>query len=408
METTFSVLIAPLQKFFEQQASQIDKVSDSRKLKFTQFTRIILYSFMVQKLSLRKISNHLKISDTPQNLGLSYVPWTTLRDGFTRFSQSYFFELYRFILKNIQLLKVKALDEIGLISLVDGSLFPTIISMDWAEYKKTKNAIRLHLEFSLNQMIPLEFNGLIGNSSERHFLEKIVQQGVTYIADRGYFSFNLANVLAKANAFFILRIKNNMKFELGKILVVSGNIPNCLDEITDELIRFTNDPHKRVFRLIRFRVIGSEFQIVTNRLDLTTVEIVMLYGYRWQIELLFKFIKRCLMGIHLLNHSKNGVNIQFCCLMILSVLYLNTQQFCKVAVAHTHTNVKNQENLQVTSNSKLEDFNNFDCFGPEKWINSINKAFEVYWKISSYWLENLKDLIDKPFDYQVIKILAVS
>ena len=408
METTFSVLIAPLQKFFEQQASQIDKVSDSRKLKFTQFTRIILYSFMVQKLSLRKISNHLKISDTPQNLGLSYVPWTTLRDGFTRFSQSYFFELYRFILKNTQLLKVKALDEIGLISLVDGSLFPTIISMDWAEYKKTKNAIRLHLEFSLNQMIPLEFNGLIGNSSERHFLEKIVQQGVTYIADRGYFSFNLANVLAKANAFFILRIKNNMKFELGKILVVSGNIPNCLDEITDELIRFTNDPHKRVFRLIRFRVIGSEFQIVTNRLDLTTVEIVMLYGYRWQIELLFKFIKRCLMGIHLLNHSKNGVNIQFCCLMILSVLYLNTQQFCKVAVAHTHTNVKNQENLQVTSNSKLEDFNNFDCFGPEKWINSINKAFEVYWKISSYWLENLKDLIDKPFDYQVIKILAVS
>lgn len=404
METTFAALTSPLRKYFESHSEQIDKESDSRKLKFAQFTLTMLYSFMIQKSSFRKISNHLKISDTAKKLALDYIPWTTLRDAFTRFDQRHFFNMYRYLLKNTKLLKVKALDEIGLVSLVDGSLFPTIINMEWAEYKKTKNAIRLHLEFGLNQMIPLEFNGLTGNSSERHFLQKIVQKGVTYIADRGYFSFVIADIIAKAGAFFILRIKNNMKTEVGAVLAISGNVPNCLNQVKDELIRFTNDPHERVFRLISFTVVGTQFQIVTNRLELSTLEIIMLYAYRWQIELLFKFIKRFLLGIHLFNHSKNGVNIQFCFLMILSVIYMSTQQFCKITVA----NVKNQENFEIPQMSNLEHFNNFSCFDSEKWINSINTAFKDFWKISTYWLENLKDLIDKPFDFQTINLLADS
>lgn len=404
METTFSVLTAPLQKFFKNHSAQIDKESGSRKLKFTQFTLTMLYAFMMQKESFRKISNHLKLSDTAKSLDLSYIPWTTLRDGFTRFSCDYFMRLYRSLLTQTKLLKVKALDEVGLISLVDGSLFPTIISMDWAEYKKTKNAIRLHVEFGLNQMIPLEFNGLTGNSSERHFLAKIVTQGVTYIADRGYFSFVIADIIVKAGAFFILRIKNNMKIDVGKTLKLTGNIPNCLNGVKDELIRFTSDPHNRVYRLISFTVLDSEFQILTNRLRLTTLEIIMLYAYRWQIELLFKFIKRFLLGIHLFNHSKNGVNIQFCFLMILSVIYLNTKQFCKIKVA----NVKKQENPNVAQSSNMEDFNTFSYYDPEKWINSINLAFKDLWKISTYWIENLKELINKPFDYQTITILAES
>ncbi len=185
METTFSALITPLQQFFEQQSSQIDKESDSRKLKFSQFTLTMLYGYMMQIESLRKISNHLKLSEAAQSLGLTYIPWTTIRDGFTRFSCHYFINLYRSVVSQTQIFKVSALDEVGLISLVDGSLFPTIISMCWAEYKKTKNAIRLHVEFNLNQMIPLEFSGLSGNSSERAFLLKVVQKGVTYIAGRG-------------------------------------------------------------------------------------------------------------------------------------------------------------------------------------------------------------------------------
>jgi len=172
------------------------------------------------------------------------------------------------------------------------------------------------------------------------------------------------------------------------------------------LIRFDNDPNQIVYRLVMFKVLDSEFRICTNRLDLTTLEIIMLYAYRWQIELLFKFIKRVLNGIHLFNHSQNGANIQFCLLMTMSVLYLNLRQFCKINHSCAKANVKKLEALDFEQPSKIEDFNTYSGHLPDIWINSINKAFESLWKISSYWIENIKELVTKPFDYQIISILA--
>ena len=81
------------------------------------------------------------------------------------------------------------------------------------------------------------------------------------------------------------------------ISALSG-FPKCFEQITDEIICFTNDKHKETYRLVSFTVIQSRFLICTNRMDLSTLQIIMLYAYRWQIELLFKFIKRTIGGIH--------------------------------------------------------------------------------------------------------------
>lgn len=270
----------------------------------------------------------MSLSDEASKLEINPVAFSTLRDGFSRFDSKHFFDLYRYILTKVKILKIRSIDELGLLQCVDGSIFPTISSMEWAEYKKTKNAIRLHVSFSLNRMIPLEFLGTKANSSERLFLLEIAKKGVTYIADRGYFSFDLAHQLTHKGVFFVLRIKENIKYSVGATLNVPENMPNCLANISHTLIRFDNDKHREIYRMVKFNVAGSTFTLLTNRLDLTVLQIIILYVYRWQIELLFKFIKRVVNGIHLFNHSKNGVNIQFCLLMILTVLYLNLKQFC--------------------------------------------------------------------------------
>lgn len=402
METTFEALIAPLQEYLKKHSESIDKTADSRKLKFKDFTLIMVFAYIMGIPSLRKLSDKIAISDTAKKLGIKFFAWTTIRDGFTRFCYSHFLLLYQSVLKNTELIRINSIDELGLISLVDGSIFPTIANMCWAEYKKNKRAIRLHVEFSLNQMIPLEFVGQKANSSERAFLKSIVTKAVTYIADRGYFSFDLAAYIVTSYAFFIFRIKSNMKYEVGKALNVTGKIPVCLENVTDELILFTNDPHQKVYRLITFTVDGNEFILCTNRLDLSTLQIIMLYAYRWQIELLFKFIKRVINGIHLFNHSENGVNIQFCLLMIMSVLYLNLRQFCKI----TTENVKKTADFKISQPSNIEHFNISQGCSPDKWVNSINRVFKDLWKISSYWLENLKELLCKPFDNQVIRLLS--
>jgi transposase len=50
--------------------------------------------------------------------------------------------------------------------------------------------------------------------------------------------------------------------------------------------------------------IGELFILVTDRFDLKTYEIIMLYAYRWQVELIFRFLKRTLNALPLMCHEE--------------------------------------------------------------------------------------------------------
>ncbi len=161
-------------------------------------------------------------------------------------------------------------------------------------------------------MIATEFPVGSGKSSGRAFLEKVLEAGVTYIADRGYASFEIIAKVIKAEAYFVFRVKDNLLYEVrSRLEIADGQFPKCFREVLDEVIVFKSDKRQTAVRLIQFRVAGSYFRIATNRTDLPTLKIIILYAYRWQIELFFKYLKRTLNGLHLLNHSENGVEIQF-------------------------------------------------------------------------------------------------
>jgi IS4 transposase len=127
-------------------------------------------------------------------------------------------------------------------------------------------------------------------------LSKMIEIGITYIADKGYFSFDLVMKLIDKRAFFIFRVKENMLFRVEKQLFVEKKIPQCFKNISNSIGVFTNDFHQNSVRLIRFQVWGNVFMIATNRFDLSTLNIIILYAYRWQIELFFKYIKRTMNG----------------------------------------------------------------------------------------------------------------
>ena len=176
-------------------------------------------------------------------------------------------------------------------------------------------------------MIPTEFWVGKGNSNERSFLEKVLKAGITYIADRGYFSFALADKVLKAEAFFVMRAKDNLLYEVVESWLINlAEVPKCVRQVTDEIIIFKSDENQNKLRIITFEVAGSYFRLVTNRFELSTLNIIILYAYRWQIELFFKFMKRTMKGIHLMNHSQNGVEIQFYVLMTTAILMMKLKQ----------------------------------------------------------------------------------
>jgi len=444
-KNTFDSLLEPCADFLAQEGEKIDTKTGSKKLFFADFFKIIVFGVVGQIKTLKLLITELKTSPTAGALGLKPIPYNTLLDGFHRFGYKYFEKLFSKILQSFQFKNVSELEEMGVFRLVDGSLFPTLSGIFWAEYKSKKNAIKLHLSFNLNQMISSEFLVDTGNSSERGFLENILQKGITYIADRGYFSFDILYQIASAMAFFVIRSKSNLIYTPTKTLEISSTIPECFTEVSDIRALMTNDPHQQEVRIIKFDVEDSNFVLVTNRFDLTTLQLILLYAYRWQIELLFKFIKRSLGGIHLFNNSQNGVTVQFYILMIVTLLQLRLKQECIDMVEKLQENAQTNQKQEDVDPIQSKTRNNHDSLNqgnhsskpmletrvegyieqvqqkeqkqnkffrksllkPDVWIQNANRIFEKYWKITCHWLCKLKNFLALPFTEQIIKELAI-
>jgi IS4 transposase len=99
---------------------------------------------------------------------------------------------------------------------------------------------------------------------------------------------------------------------------VSAQWDKFFTGVEDRKIRLTNDSHQHAYRLVSFVAMGECFSLITNRFDLRTSEIIMLYAYRWQVELMFRFLKRTMNGLHLMCHHPSGVETQFTLYMILT------------------------------------------------------------------------------------------
>ena len=136
--TTFEQLIAPLKSFLESKGSVFDKISNSKTLFFKDFTQQLIYGVVMQISSLRLLVSDLQTNAIAQELSLPATPYSTLRDGFSRFESAWFKLAYSEVLQSYDWMSVKGIDEVGLVKLVDGSLFPTLNSMDWASYKKNE------------------------------------------------------------------------------------------------------------------------------------------------------------------------------------------------------------------------------------------------------------------------------
>lgn len=385
----FNLLLRPIEAVLASISPIIDQGALSQKLFFVDFVKKLLFAYLEQVSSLRSLSVELQTNQKCEDLGLDYTPFSTLKDGFYRFSSEACRTLFETVLSETQLKRIKDLDEIGLFRVIDGSLFPTLIQMSWSEYRKKKNAFKLHLNFELNRMIPTEFLIGSGKSSEREFLLKVLEGGVTYIADRGYASFEIIAKLLQSQAYFVFRVKDNLLFEVQEVLSLADEkLPKCFGQVRDELVIFKNDKNQNRVRLIQFKVAGSYFRLITNRLELSTLQIIILYAYRWQIELFFKYLKRTLKGLHLFNHSENGVGIQFYLLMTLALLLLKFKQ--------------EKEPRQKKKRKKAEK----NEANPSEWIKEISEIFYESWKISKRWLLIIKNSLNKLVDNELLTMLG--
>ena len=135
------------------------------------------------------------------------------------------------------------------------------------------------------------------------------------IMDRGFASSErIKNLKEKINKAFVLRIKNNVTLEM----LDKGNFKVGKDEreVETRVVAFCDVEDRTEFRLATNLPFEGE-EAVSNE------EIAEIYVQRWQIELLWKFLKMHLKLDRLMTKNENGIRIQiYSCLIAYLILQL--------------------------------------------------------------------------------------
>lgn len=405
--TTFDELFQPL----EAKLKQLEKdhpAHHREKLHLSGFVRLLVYHFVKGCESGRQLLTDVWTA-SPQ-LRLDKVKRSTFFDAFQRFPVAWFASLLTFLLTAITWKAIPELDALGKLYCVDGSIFPALATMAWAEYKRNSPAIRLHLCFELNRMIAVQFLVDAGNSNEKQALLEMLEANVTYIADRGYLSFALLAAIEAAKSFFVIRAKSNLVYTRTQRLSVSlpAVVKSIFHHVTDQRVRLTNAENQPIYRLVTFQVDQERYLILTNRRDLTTFQVILLYAYRWQVELIFKYLKRSMKGLHLLSHTQEGVTIHFYTLLITALLELHLKQRCvDLQDAGSPSHLTDQDESRTPPVAGLM-INPDDLAGTRggTFLATVGKKLSRYWKISIHWLVALRNYLAQPFDQQVIAVLG--
>ena len=117
--------------------------------------------------------------------------------------------------------------------------------------------------------------------------------------------------IESSRAYFITRLKRGILYDIEETFPVDGE--HVLSDQTIRLVgRWTSMGYSQKLRLIRYYSSKKNEVLcfVTNNFEVDAATIALLYQYRWQIELFFKWIKQHLRVTSFYGTSANAVMIQ--------------------------------------------------------------------------------------------------
>ena len=198
---------------------------------------------------------------------------------------------------------------------VDSTIIDLCLSVfRWAAFRTTKSGIRIHTQIDIATEIPVFYRITNANIHDVNSMDWIEYEKLAcYVFDRGYF--NLARLFAieKAGAFFIIREKFRPDYEIEEGEDLLDGEDNVL---RDQTVRFSSKRNKSnyptpVRRIVYYAPeLHRSFTYYTNNFFLKAKEIALLYKYRWQVELFFKWIKQHLKVKSFWGENENAVRIQ--------------------------------------------------------------------------------------------------
>jgi len=207
---------------------------------------------------------------------------------------------------------------------LDSSTIDLCLSLfEWAPFRSTKAAIKLHTLLDLRGAVPAFIHISDGKLHDVNVLDLLsFEAGAFYVMDRGYVDFARLHALHQAGAFFVTRAKSPMDARR----VYSAATDRSSGIISDQRVmlngHYSAKKYPEHLRRVRFKdpESGKTLIFLTNNTALPALTIAALYKSRWQVELFFKWIKQHLRIKKFLGNSENAVKTQVWCAVATYVL----------------------------------------------------------------------------------------
>lgn len=330
--TSFEQWVAPISnELFTEQVKAHCLDYYTKKLHMDSFTKLLLYAQLHETESLRAVSDCVFSEELQEATNLDSISFSQLgrrlRQVPTEFFQTIFLDLVAQIhgITDFQTRRKTTTP----LKIIDSSTLPLNLNNHrWAEFRKTKSGIKLHLRLIfMENGCSYPDQAVLTNAKEhdRGQLEVLVDdKECMYVFDRGYLDYKQFDRMTDEGYFFVSRLrKNAVTRTLDRFKLPEGS-----SVLSDEMIVIgtVQNRSENIFRLLQvLDSKGNLLNLLTNRFDLSADEIAELYKSRWAIELFFKWMKQHLNIKKFYGQSEQSVHNQVYIAMIVYCLNVLAQ-----------------------------------------------------------------------------------
>jgi putative transposase len=257
------------------------------------------------------------------HLGTGPVARSTLSDANTRRPIAIFAETFSMLSSFAD----HALKREGaeMLRLIDATPIPLDDVVTWAAWNGRTRGLKLHVVYDPATDHPRRIAITPATVNDVQVGKEVpIEAGATYVFDKAYCHYAWWTRLHQAGCFFVTRRKTNATYRVSRwraLRKIKGDGFTILD---DAEVKLATQGHAKLaipMRRVRLRRDdGAVLTLITNDLGRPAVAIAALYKKRWQIELLFRWIKQHLKLRSFFGRSQNAIHLQIIAAMIAYLL----------------------------------------------------------------------------------------
>lgn len=212
-----------------------------------------------------------------------------------------------------------------MLRLIDATPIPLDELVTWAEWNGRTRGLKLHVVYDPAADQPQRIAITPATVNDVEVGQEVpIESGASYIFDKAYCSYAWWTRINEAGAFFVTRRKQNARYKLVRRRSLRRRKGDGFTIVDDAEVKLASKGNAKLaipMRRVRVRRDdGAKITLITNDLERSPVEIAALYKMRWQIELLFRWVKQHLKIKKFLGRSHNAICLQVIAAMIAYLL----------------------------------------------------------------------------------------